>query len=347
MLEKLSIQAYKSIEEQDFKLAPLTLLTGVNSSGKSSVIQAILMLLASYEQQNQSYIKELAAPFIGFDSSHCRWSEKDNIQLQLTTSESKQVAVIISAKESKSIANEKQPHYVYEHNFYYLAANRAGEEEISKFDHTLDSGSHGQFLFGTYEKLRNKPVHESIQHPDAVTPNLKAQLAYWLGRTLNQDIEFESKKIAPDLVQNKFKFEDIGEVSPRNVGAGNSYITKLLILGLISQPGHLLIIENPEIHLHPKAQARLAEFFAYLVNNGVQIIIETHSEHFLNGVRYQVYKQQISDKKIAVYYKPSMKEGFINLNLNINGHYIDEESKLADFPQGFFDATLDKLLEIG
>lgn len=347
MLKKLSIQAYKSIEEQDFKLAPLTLLTGVNSSGKSSVIQAILMLLASYEQQNQSYINELAAPFIEFDSSHCRWSNKDNINLQLLMSSGKKAEITIGANEAQAILNEQEPCYVYENNFYYLAANRTGEEEISKFDHTLDSGSHGQFLFGTYEKLRNKPVHESIQHPNAVTPNLKAQLAYWLSRTLNQEIEFESKKISPNLVQNKFKFEDIGEISPRNVGAGNSYITKLLILGLISQPGHLLIIENPEIHLHPKAQARLAEFFAYLAKNGVQLIIETHSEHFLNGVRYQVYKQKIAKEHTTVYYKPGMKENFINLNLNINGHYVDEENKLTNFPQGFFDATLAELLEMG
>lgn len=347
MLKELTIKAYKSIEHQEFKLAPLTLLTGVNSSGKSSVIQSILLLMAGYQHNNLSYLNELAAPFVSFDSSHCRWSKEDYISLQLKTANQESLAVEINSKKAMAAEDNSKLSYAYEENFYYLAANRLGEEEVSKFDHTLDCGSRGQFLLGTFEALRNSPVHAKLQHPDAATPNLKAQLSFWLKNVLEQDVEFESKKIAADLVQNTFKYSDIGEISPRNVGAGNSYITKLLVLGLISEPGHLLIIENPEIHLHPKAQAKLAGFFSYLAHRGVQIIIETHSEHFINGTRYQVYKDKIKADEVAIYYKNSMMEPFISLLLNEGGHYINEESELTSFPKGFFDATLSELLEIG
>ena len=59
MLSKLYIKAFKSIEDQEFNLAPMTILTGTNSSGKSSVIQAAMLALASKEQDNQSLINEL------------------------------------------------------------------------------------------------------------------------------------------------------------------------------------------------------------------------------------------------------------------------------------------------
>ncbi|NCB21177.1 MAG: hypothetical protein EOM88_04685, partial [Clostridia bacterium] len=155
MLTDISIKAYKSIENQQFKLAPLTLLTGVNSSGKSSVIQSILLLMASYQHNNLSYLNELAAPFVNFDSSHCRWSKEDYINLQLKTANQEILTVEINSKKTMAAEDNPKLSYAYEENFYYLAANRLGEEEVSKFDHTLNCGSRGQFLLGTFEGLRN------------------------------------------------------------------------------------------------------------------------------------------------------------------------------------------------
>ena len=124
MLTELNVKAYKSIENQQFKLAPLTLLTGVNSSGKSSVIQSILLLMASYQHSNLSYLNELAAPFISFDSSHCRWSKEDCIQLQLKAANQKSLAIKINSKKVTTLKDSSKLSYAYEESFYYLAANR-------------------------------------------------------------------------------------------------------------------------------------------------------------------------------------------------------------------------------
>lgn len=347
MLSKLYIKAFKSIEDQEFNLAPMTILTGTNSSGKSSVIQAAMLALASQDQDNQSLINELVVPYADFESSLCRWSGSQSIEVSLKNSSSELVSIRINSDNAFVLKESEPLNFSYENNYFYLAANRIGEEEISKLDKTVLSGSKGQFLLGAFEARRNKAIHIDLQHPEATTPNLKAQLAFWLQSILDQDIEFESKKIAPALVQNTFKHPEIGEISPKNVGAGNSYLAKLLILGLLAEPGCFLIIENPEIHLHPKAQAGLARFFCYLSARGVQLLIETHSEHFLNSVRYEVYQDKIKASDISIYYKSDMKSPFIELLLNSNGHYVDKNGKISGFPKGFFDATLDKLVEIG
>ena len=140
---------------------------------------------------------------------------------------------------------------------------------------------------------------------------------------------------------------ELGEVSPLNTGAGNSYLLKLLIMCLAAQPGHLLLIENPEIHLHPGAQSRLGEFFAFLASRGVQLVVETHCEHLINRVRYEVYHKRLKADDALVYYKQSSEEGFMQLGFLPTGHFCNSEGEPMNFPTGFFDSTLGELLEMG
>lgn len=82
--------------------------------------------------------------------------------------------------------------------------------------------------------------------------------------------------------------EDTDFHRPMNVGFGLTQILPIIISCLTAQQGIFLIIENPEVHLHPKGQAMMGEFLAEVANNGVQIIIESHSDHVLNGIRRAV-----------------------------------------------------------
>lgn len=346
MLNKLNVIAYKSIENQEFEIKPLTLLTGTNSSGKSSVIQAMLLALSVSQQQNKPYLDKLILPFLEYEDVHCRWSERAAASACLSLDEGFYCRADITLDGYRGEADFSNK-YEYEKDLFYLASSRLGQEEISRIDKNLKSGEQGQYLLGTFEYLKSKPIAEALVHATANTPNLKAQLAYWLSKILDQEIELESEKITSDSVKNTFKLVDIGTLSPINVGAGNSYLAKLLILGLISKPGYLLLIENPEIHLHPKAQSKLAEFFTYLADKGVQLVLETHSEHFLNGIRYQVYDEKINADDVKIYYKPSAKEAFLSLDISTSGHYLNDNNEICNFPAGFFDATLAKLIEMG
>ena len=74
--------------------------------------------------------------------------------------------------------------------------------------------------------------------------------------------------------------------------------------------------------------------------------METHCEHLINRIRYEVYKKKLRQDDSIVYYKPDAQNPFIRININGRGHYADESGKEINFPQGFFDSTLMQLLEI-
>ena len=59
----------------------------------------------------------------------------------------------------------------------------------------------------------------------------------------------------------------------------------ILVNGLVAQKGSIFIVENPEAHLHPKAQSNIGLFLGYLAMQGLNVVIETHSEHVINGIR--------------------------------------------------------------
>lgn len=350
MLNKLNICSYKSIKKQSFDLKPLTILTGTNSSGKSSVIQALLLVLSANTIKYKPYLDKVIAPYLDYQDVFCRWSDKNQVTIELFSDNNKEhfdfyikqgnsngfpVAILIDTEN-----------YQYEENFFYLASNRLGPEEVSLSDKNLQVGEQGQYILGSFEKLKNQPIAKELQHESANTPNLKAQLAYWFSKILDQAVELESEKILANSVKNTFVFEDIGTVTPSNVGAGNSYLVKLLILGLIAKPGYLLLIENPEIHLHPKAQSKLATFFAFIASRGVQVILETHSEHFINRVRYEIYSKKITAADVKIYYKPKAMEDFLVLDVSDDGHYLNTAGEKCGFPEGFFDASLREIFEI-
>ena len=100
------------------------------------------------------------------------------------------------------------------------------------------------------------------------------------------------------------------------------------------------MIENPEIHLHPAAQSRLGEFFAFIANAGIQLIIETHCDHLINKLQYLVFKKKFDSENTIIYYKKGIVDTFERIQLNRYGRFEPE------FPDGFFDATLADLIEM-
>ena len=109
---------------------------------------------------------------------------------------------------------------------------------------------------------------------------------------------------------------------------------------LRAHKGDVLMIENPEIHLHPAAQSRLGEFFAFIANAGIQLIIETHCEHLLDKIQYCIHKQRFDHQKGVLYYKDQIEQPFTKIEYLPTGQYATE------FPEGFFDATMNDLMEM-
>ena len=101
-----------------------------------------------------------------------------------------------------------------------------------------------------------------------------------------------------------------------------------------------LFIENPEAHLHPQAQARFMELVINsIVNNKLQVFIETHSEHILNASRLRVVKQKdISKDDIIIY--------FFDNDYKVSKLIMDDNAQIENWPNGFFDQLEKDLAEI-
>jgi predicted ATPase len=120
---------------------------------------------------------------------------------------------------------------------------------------------------------------------------------------------------------------------PIHVGFGLTQILPIVIAALSASKDDILLIENPEVHLHPAGQALVGQFLADVARAGVQVIIETHSDHVLNGIRRSVKARRLSPDQVAIhFFRPRSKDAAQVLSPN-----LDSAGDIDIWPDGFFD----------
>ena len=117
-----------------------------------------------------------------------------------------------------------------------------------------------------------------------------------------------------------------------DAGVGTSQLLPILIQGLIAPAGATFLLEQPEIHLHPKAQADLADFFIEVTKRSVGVIVETHSEHLINRLQRRIAEEILDPKSVALYYVKPSAEGSTLKPVQIN-----EYGQIPTAPEGFFE----------
>ena len=130
--------------------------------------------------------------------------------------------------------------------------------------------------------------------------------------------------------------------SPLNTAFGNSYLLPIIVAVLTAKKGGLILLENPEAHLHPAAQFRLGKLLAMAAEQGIQLIVETHSDHLLNGIRVAAKNGQISSDNVAIQYFVE-HDGCHDAQRIV----LNNDGELDCWPQGFFDEwekALDSLI---
>lgn len=130
-----------------------------------------------------------------------------------------------------------------------------------------------------------------------------------------------------------------------NVGIGTSQILPVLISVLLSEADEILVFEQPELHLHPYSQSRLADMFMEFCKYGRKIILETHSEYFLLRLRYHIVKEDIDSKSVSVnFFQNSGGTKVTHKNISGFGN-IEYPEDFRDETQELLDAILDASLE--
>ena len=126
-------------------------------------------------------------------------------------------------------------------------------------------------------------------------------------------------------------------VSPSSVGVGFSQIAPIILMCLTAEKSDILIFEQPELHLHPGLQQKLADFFLHMSKTGIQIIIETHSDHILNRIRLRTLEDLDSfDGKVNIVFveKENKQSIFNQFKISEDGDFGFDK-----YPKGFFDQT--------
>ena len=250
------------------------------------------------------------------------------------------------------------------HTIKYLSANRSAPH----YEHALLSnvkwpdefGDEGE---GAVSYLLSKAagqvkVAPVLSYPGTSDYGLLPQINSWMsvvspGANLNLAKNSERTRALLDI-----DFEHGEDTAPRyrpqNVGFGISYTLPVLALILTAHRGDVLIIENPEAHLHPRGQAEIGKLLAKAAAYGVQIFVETHSDHVINGVRVAVKRNDISsdDVKIAFFErKPhEVKDETSSLKKEIfttvKDILVDKNGSLSEYPEDFMDEWNNQLMEL-
>ncbi|RLJ86624.1 AAA family ATPase [Planococcus citreus] len=353
MLSKMQINNFKSIESTEINFASFTFLVGMNSSGKSTVIQSLLLAAQNLASQTNNPLNGLLVSLGTFQESRNFITNSKEIELKIFSENSEEVNIKVEDKNGKTKAeitnsDSELGKYLNFSNkkIKYLSSHRIGNQDLYSLNYSdiTEIGLLGEFAVDYFEKNKTKPIVTELIKDKVISSTLEAQVNYWLNYILNGEIRTENIE-GTDSVKAQYKIMNSRFVRPKNVGAGLSYVISLLITLLASKPGDINIIENPEIHLHPRAQSRLTEFMVFISTKEVKLIVESHSDHIFNGLRKAIYKGQINIEEVSAYYfeldKRSLSQ-ITPIEFNNKGKVTYQIPGLFDQ----FDDDLDVLLGI-
>lgn len=164
--------------------------------------------------------------------------------------------------------------------------------------------------------------------PKSSRPSLQEATNMWLEFFFGEGSSVSVSKPSQFGINVRF-----GDESLTNVGVGVSQILPIIVLCLSSKPGQLILLEQPELHLHPALQQKLADFFLEVTRSGRQMIVETHSEYLITRLRLRtVQDPETSEQYQIVFAENDEANGTTYRPVN-----VDENGSLETWPEGFFD----------
>jgi AAA domain, putative AbiEii toxin, Type IV TA system len=425
-ISTISVAGFKSIlDEQTFTVRPLTLLAGANSSGKSSMMQPLLLLKQSLEAQYDPGPLLLNGPNAKFTSVNQFWPVRSNrgkpgtfvitvglsdgttigvafrrdeklkplrilytsygcrgIELKLSEDEPPTDAIVreklkqfgqgASRFEYFRLTKKFHSRVSRTRSFLELVASREGSAASEEFpamsvfsprsgvfkdvvsrvmevvhlpglrgnpERTYPVTAVGNTFPGTFESY----VASLIVHWNSESPEYVKDLGDDL-RLLGLTWKVEAKRVADTHVEIRVgRMPRSGSaggrdlVSLADVGFGVSQTLPVVVALRAARPGQLLYVEQPEIHLHPRAQVAMAHLLVNAANRGVRVVAETHSSLVLLAVQTLVAEGAIDPDLIGLnWFIREEKTG----TTRIEGADLDAAGRFGDWPEDFDEVAL-------
>ncbi len=345
-ITKLDIKNFKSHLKSEIEFKNITLLTGLNGAGKSSVFQSIRMLW-QHLKTNDPIINEYGE----ISTLRNESSKEQFIKFEYSLEHKKFVDLIIETEiEEKKYINTN---VLDSYNLSYISANRLGPTEFqhirNNMTHEKNVGDFGEFTLDILSKYADEKLPDIFKEDDRNRNTLEYHIQKWL-QVISPNTKLDT---AIDKKLNIASFT-INGFTPLNVGFGVSYTMSILVqlfysVILLDQKEikSIVLIENPEAHLHPSGQTKIAELISIIANYGVQVIVETHSDYILDGLRLSVKDKIIDKDKTKLYYFELVKDKInFSWNTEVQSPTIEDNGHLDKWPENFFDTSLNNKMKL-
>lgn len=355
MIKSISIHNFKLFLDVHQDLKKLTLLTGLNGRGKSSFIQAILLAWNSFQGGDarglalkNSYIDlgtvDDIVPWNGDDLKMeiCLVVDEDTWSSTVENFDSQTSSDNYIKTTIKDTRKDPQSSRYY---LQYLSTYRMGN--LSSFPNNTRAAKEMRSLsisggdgMGTAQFLdlygaKAIPIAE-LAHPDEPSLRLDDQVNAWM-RIINPDLRFSVSRSGGNYsirYQDRLSTFSNTSANASNVGYGLTYSLPLFVALLSTPPGGTVIMETPEAHLHPAAQAAFMDLVCIAAAHGVQIIVETHSDYVINGTLRNLKDKKINVEDVSIlFFDRDIETGLCE----IVRQNATQQGRIKNASQGFFD----------
>jgi len=219
----------------------------------------------------------------------------------------------------------------------YITAERTGPREIYPLRDRQNAtlvGPQGEHAVSLLHWGRDEQVLADLALPDVAKTRLRQvearMQAFFPGCAFTVEQVSQANAVTLGLRTS----EDTGFHRPIHEGFGLTQVFPIVVAALSAAEEDILLIENPEVHLHPAGQALMGQFLADVARAGVQVILETHSDHVLNGIRRSVKARRLAAEQVAIhFFRPRSTAG----ETQVFSPVLDDSGNIDSWPEGFFD----------
>jgi hypothetical protein len=414
-LTRITVRDYKSIsKEQSIEIRPLTVLAGANSSGKSSIMQPILLMKQTLEASFDPGALLLDGPNLKFTSADQFLSHTgkgkgartfsvgleaggasrlevdftkepgkalevtrtnyattgEQLELRPDTNSNQIKNQLINDDELFSSYYKSRSWTVVRDRCFLRATVISSDERRAPFrsDHLPFVGENANIEWQIAETihlpglrgnpLRSYPVSAvGTSFPGTFERYAASVIAHWQAERETEPLEklfsdlktlgLTWKVTAKPINETQIELQ-VGRlpqaarggardwVNIADVGVGVSQTLPVLVALLVARPGQLVYLEQPEIHLHPRAQTALAQVVADAARRGVRVVLETHSELLLLGIQTLVAEGRFPAGDVKLHWFQRSEAGVTK----VISADLDENGTFGDWPEDFADVTL-------
>lgn len=362
MLKEVKIQNFKCFDSFVLPMSNVNILTGINGMGKSTIIQSLLLMRQSVKKDGGMKGLYLNGEYASLGNAQdilYEKAESEKIGLGYTDRSGKYFWEYQYLPESDYLPviqtdGKDARSELFGNRFSYLSAYRIQPQDLYRIRNEEDIvyrefGNNGEYALQYLSRYGDDKVeNDKIILEDKLGNSLKNQTRVWLDKIspgvspqVTVNMQLRTSEVRYEFVEGREKTKSYKSV---NVGFGITYVLPLLIALLSSTKGDIVVVENPEAHIHPAGQRMLGELIARAGKGGVQLIIETHSDHIINGIRLAVKNQTIlgENVELSFFYK-DQEDGFQHKCIH---PHILRDGRLDCWPEGFFDEWDKALYEL-